>query len=168
MPIDDDQTTTKMIESIVSAVDQGRESDLREAGLKITTKSASAELVEKLTDPQVSASVLGAFGPEEEQILMAIERNKASDEEIGGIVPPSGLISDALVEELRIDAQQTVSDIRSRGPSLQLYTDCELDSVEASLDILGTGLKKVFDPKKCDILKVKSSGTPENIDGRRS
>ena len=59
----------EMMKLFVTAIDEGRQEDLVKAGLKVTTVSAKQALDEKLSDPEIIASILGPMASEEERSL---------------------------------------------------------------------------------------------------
>jgi len=146
----DSDETERMVEAIVRAMEEGREDDLTKAGLKVTHKSKSRELEEKLNDPQVSENILGIISPAEEEIITTLEKYEAME---GGppqanTKPNPSKVDDALLKELTADARNTVCAIQDKGPSLQLLCD-EKGSIDAQLNFFEDGYKpqKVFESK---------------------
>jgi len=150
-----DESIGKMVSAIVKAIDEGREGDLEKAGLKVTSRSAAEEFEEKLNDPQLSEQVLGVFGPGEEEIMRALERNKLEEMRAGGASAVTVDIDSAVLQDLVTDARQTAMEIRQMGPSLQLLTECEEGSTDAYVDVLSGGLapEKIFQERDCEVLR---------------
>jgi hypothetical protein len=69
--VEDDQgkKIEEMMKLFVTAIDEGRQDELVKAGLKVTTVSARAALDEKLSDPEIIASILGPMASEEERSM---------------------------------------------------------------------------------------------------
>ena len=59
----------RLMEAIVTAMVEGRDDDLQNAGLKVTRKSSRKTLNDKLQDPEISRNVLGTTTPDEQEVM---------------------------------------------------------------------------------------------------
>ena len=102
----------EMMKLFVTAIDEGRQEDLVKAGLKVTTVSAKQALDEKLSDPEIIASILGPMASEEErslknelanQITLQQELENSGDRnfEVSGLDP-------SIFAELQAEAKETL------------------------------------------------------------
>jgi hypothetical protein len=116
---------TKMFELIVSSIENGREGDLVKAGLKVSKKSARETLDSKINDPQLQDMILGPANQAEELEIMqrlqssfddGHEQNVGGYDDIGN--GQSLEMDDAIFQELKDEAYQTLEEIRKNGSGM--------------------------------------------------
>ena len=106
-----------MVKAIIQAVDEGREGELREAGLKVTKRSDLERMRDNLDNAQIIESVLGNMsGAEEQEIMRLLEKSEATMGVVGFDESPG--LDDALLAEFRAEAVQTMRNLKSSGKSL--------------------------------------------------
>lgn len=136
MPIDE------MMKLFVTAIDEGREDELIKAGLKVTSLTPRAALDDKLSDPELRASILGMSTTEDLEMKKLLENEvllQLNLEESGtGFVQSD--IDPSIFAELQAEARETLKAMKERGSGIAAL----LEDSKASKKGFG---EKVFDAK---------------------
>lgn len=112
-----DEEMAEMVAAIMSAVDEGREEDLKKAGLRVTKRSDLEIMRDNLSNEQILENVLGDMaGAEEQEIMRMLESTNAAM----GVVGFDGEtgVDAELLAEFRAEAVQAMRDIKSSDRSI--------------------------------------------------
>jgi hypothetical protein len=117
-----------LVAAIVGAIDEGRETDLEKAGLKVTAsaQSSAQELVDKLQDAEVSNKVLGTFGPDEEEVLRLIGKVQEEEEEEEE--------EEAVLDDTRSRADGSAGECCRGGISADLVQELKQEARQAAME----------------------------------
>jgi len=112
-----DEEMAEMVAAIMSAVDEGREEDLKKAGLRVTKRSDLEIMRDNLSNEQILENVLGDMaGAEEQEIMRMLESTNAAM----GVVGFDGEtgVDAELLAEFRAEAVQAMRDMKSSDRSI--------------------------------------------------
>lgn len=135
----------EMMKLFVTAIDEGRQEDLVKAGLKVTTISARESMDEKLSDPEIIASILGPMASAEEVDLKNDLKNQILLEqqlEIGGEASPGLDLDPSIFAELQAEAKAALETMKKQGSGIAALLD------EPKVSKKGFGTKPSDDKKK--------------------
>lgn len=116
----------EMMELFVTAIDEGRQEDLVKAGLKVTTLSAKAALDDKLSDPEIIASILGPMASAEELDMKKVLQNQVLLEkelEDSGIKNVLSDLDPMMFAELQAEAKETLAMMKKQGSGIAALLD---------------------------------------------
>lgn len=129
----DEDKMTRMIELIVSSVEEGREDDLRRAGLKVTKKSARETLDDKLIDPEIQNTIFGPMTSEDKSVMEMLERVCQQEQNLDSSSVTTTTdkssssitngIDSAMFAELKEEAMQTLEELRRKGSVMGALLD---------------------------------------------
>ena len=135
----------EMMKLFVTAIDEGRQEDLVKAGLKVTTISARESMNEKLSDPEIIASILGPMASAEEVDLKNDLKNQILLEElleVGGEASPGLDLDPSIFAELQAEAKAALELMKKQGSGIAALLDDPKKSKK------GFGTKTSDDNKK--------------------
>ena len=116
----------EMMELFVTAIDEGRQEDLVKAGLKVTTLSAKAALDDKLSDPEIIASILGPMASAEELDMKKVLQNQVLLEkelEDSGKGSVHSDLDPMMFAELQAEAKETLAMMKKQGSGIAALLD---------------------------------------------
>lgn len=116
----------EMMELFVTAIDEGRQEDLVKAGLKVTTLSAKAALDDKLSDPEIIASILGPMASAEELDMKKVLQNQVLLEkelEDSGKGNIQSDLDPMMFAELQAEAKETLAIMKKQGSGIAALLD---------------------------------------------
>ena len=106
-----DKSVANMLKMIVEAVDEGRESDLTDAGLKVRKRTAREIIDSNMSDEKIVEKVLGSMNSEEEvdiaRALTSAQQDMPSRPAPAGI--PDDLLADLKNEAIGVVEGQSIS-----------------------------------------------------------
>jgi hypothetical protein len=114
MPIDE------IMKLFVTAIDEGREDELVKAGLKVTSLTPRAALDDKLSDPELRASILGMSSTEDLEMKKLLENEvllQLNLEESGAAFVPSD-IDPSIFAELQAEAREGLKAMKEQGSGI--------------------------------------------------
>lgn len=112
-----DEEMAEMVAAIMSAVDEGREEDLKKAGLKVTKRSDLEIMRDNLSNDQILENVLGDMAGTEEQEIMRMLESTHAAMGVVGFDGETGVESE-LLAEFRAEAVQAMRDLKSSNRSI--------------------------------------------------
>jgi len=116
----------EVVGKIVNAIDEGREEDLKAAGLKITTISENDMIQKNINDPKISEMILGIPDQDETDMMLSLE--KSFGMEAGDITGENGYDEDYnadLMEDIIEEAQKTLRLLQQEGKGLTSLLEYE-------------------------------------------
>jgi len=134
----DEKQMTRMIELIVSSVEDGREDDLRRAGLKVTKKSPRETLDDKIIDPEIQRNIFGPMTKEDKSVMEMLERVCQQEEQNSSNMDATTVtnamtsistetsspgIDSVMFAELKEEAMQTLEELRRKGSVMGALLD---------------------------------------------
>ena len=114
-----DDDVASLVKAIMSAVDEGREDDLKKAGLKVTRKSDLERLRDNLSNEQVLEQVLGPMtGAEEREVLGVLEKTtKEMGMSVVGFDDQDTGVDESLLAQFRQEAAQAYRNLNMEAPA---------------------------------------------------
>ena len=113
-----DDEVASLVKAIMSAVDEGREDDLKKAGLKVTRKSELERLRDNLSNEQILEQVLGPMtGAEEREVLSVLEKTtKEMGMGVVGFDDQDTGVDESLLAQFRQEAAQAYRNLNMEAP----------------------------------------------------
>jgi hypothetical protein len=148
MPIDE------IMKLFVTAIDEGREDELVKAGLKVTSLTPRAALDDKLSDPELRASILGSSSTEDLEMKKLLENEvllQLNLEESGtGFVQSD--IDPSIFAELQAEARETLKAMKEQGSGIAAL----LDDPKASKKGFGGKVPEAKSNGKKSVVEIKT------------
>ena len=163
-----DDNESKIVDlagNLVKALQEGREEDLKEAGLKIGKKSSRLVMDENLSSGEAIEKILGPVDEEQLEIMSSLSNIQAQgddyDIQVDKDINPDRIAEQSLLDDIQAEGLAVASQIQSQGSgigSLLKDRDNESSEFDVTLDVLSSS------SKPSQAVKEVTPGKIENTD----